>query len=74
MTYYRDTVALYDKFNHEIWDALYEDTESFGAPNVVALISTFGGADSVASDETFKNLLVWYMAERTARALLGGEW
>jgi hypothetical protein len=74
LTYYNDTVALYDKFNVEIWTALYEDAESFGAKNAIAFIADFGGADSVSDDDTFKNLLVWYMAERTAHELLGDDY
>lgn len=71
LTYYTETAALYDKFHDEIWDALYEDAQSFGSKNVIALIADFGGADNANDDDTFKNLLVWYMAERTARELLG---
>jgi hypothetical protein len=74
LTYYSDTVALYDKFHGEIWDVLYDEAESFGAPNVVAFIAGFGGADSVTGDDQFKNLLVWFMAEHVARELLGEDW
>jgi len=70
LTYYDETGELYDKYSEEIWDALYEDTENFGNKNVLELIASFGGADDVGSDEQFKNLLVWYMAERTAREIM----
>lgn len=71
LTYYRETTALYNKFADEIWDALAEDAQSFGEPNTLAMLSKFGGAGVVETDESFKNLLVWYMAERIARELVG---
>ena len=73
LTYYKDTVALYEKFDEEIWAALYEDAQSFGAPNVVQFIADLGGAKDVNDDAHFKNLLVWYMAERVARELTETE-
>ncbi len=66
LTYYKETCQLYDKFKEEIWDALEEDREDMGYKNIFELIATFGRADA-GSDEEFKNLLVWYMAERIAR-------
>lgn len=71
LTYYKDTVALYDKFHDEIWEALYEDAESMGHKNILEMLGTFGGAENVGTDEQFKNLLVWYMAERVATELIG---
>jgi hypothetical protein len=71
LSYYSDTIKLYDKYNEEIWDALYEDYESFGdSKHVLELISKFNIADNVNDDASFKNLLVWYMAERTAREIM----
>ena len=66
ITYYRDTVALYEKHAEEIWDALAEDAESMGLPHPLALIATFGGAGNVGSADQLANLLCWYMAERVA--------
>jgi len=65
ITYYRDTVALYDKFTDEIWDALYDEAEGNGQ-TILELIASFNGAKDVGSDDQFKNLLVWYMCERIA--------
>ena len=67
ITYYRDTVALYEAHESEIWDALAEDADDMGYPNPLALIATFGGAGNVGSDDQLRNLLCWYMAERVAR-------
>lgn len=66
LTYYSDTVALYDEFSEEIWEALYEDANDMGVAHPIDLIATFGGAKNVGSDAQFKNLMVWYMAERIA--------
>lgn len=66
ITYYKDTVSLYDKFTEEIWDALEEDRQEFGNNNILELIASFNGAKDVGSDSQFKNLLVWYYVERYA--------
>jgi hypothetical protein len=70
LTYYRDTVALYEEYEDEIWDALDEDYKSFGMKNSLELIASFGGAGDVGSNEQFQNLLTWYLAERTAREIV----
>lgn len=66
LTYYRDTVALYEAHEGEIWDALHEDAGEMGLDHPLALIATFGGAVNVGSQDQLANLLVWYMAERIA--------
>jgi hypothetical protein len=89
LTYYADTVALYERFTDEIWDALTDDAGNFGQASALvyaatlnraehvesALVyaATLNGAEHVESDHQFKNLLVWYMAERTAMYLVE-EW
>jgi len=67
LTWYADTAKLYEEYADEIWEALYEDADSFGSDSVLALIAGFGGAKNVGSAVQFENLLVWYMAERVAR-------
>jgi hypothetical protein len=74
LTYYRDTIALYNKFADEIWEALYEDAEAFGSPNIVAFIGEFKIANQITSAASFKNALVWYMAERIARQMVGEDY
>lgn len=68
LTYYRDTVALYDAHGPEIWEALAEDADAMGLAHPLALIASFGGAGNVYSAAQLANLLVWYMAERIASA------
>ena len=65
ITYYKDTIALYDQFADEIWEALTGDADSLGYDNPLALVASFNS--TAYSDAQFKNLLVWYMAERVAR-------
>ena len=75
LTYYSDTCKLYDRFADEIWDALWEDAQNFGFGynNVLQyIVDNFRNSD-VSSDAEFKNLLVWYMAERTAAEILGDD-
>ena len=70
LTYYRDTVALYDEFEDEIWNTLDEDYKEFGYKNSLELIGSFNGAYNVGGTDQFKNLLIWYLAERTARLIV----
>lgn len=67
LTYYSETCSLYARHKHQIWDALVEDADSMGYSSVTAMIADFNGAEQVVDATTFKNLLVWYMAERIAR-------
>jgi len=69
LTYYRDTVKLYDEHEEEIWDMLEEDRQALGSANIIEFVSGFGCAGQIQSSDTFKNALVWYMAERTAQEL-----
>lgn len=69
LTYYTETGELYDRHEEEIWTALEEDAENMGAENVLAFIATFGGAKDVQDLATFKNLMVWYLAERVANGI-----
>ena len=66
LTYYRDTRHLYDKFSDEIWEVLCEMDDG---DDVLNLIASFRGAGHAVSDTTFKNLLVWAVAEEYARRL-----
>lgn len=67
LTYYSDTSKLYDAHEDEIWEALSNDAEEMGSDSPLSLIASFGGASNVYNDSQFRNLLVWYMAERVAR-------
>lgn len=71
ITYTHDCVAVYDAFKEEIWDMLGEDAESLGHMHPLQFIATFNIASGVFSDESFKNLLVWYAVERIAYELEG---
>jgi len=73
LTYYSDTVKLYDRFADEIWDALWDDAQGAGYHNVLQFIVDNFKCSDVTDDAEFKNLLVWYMAERTAAEILGDD-
>ena len=73
LTYYQDTLALYDKFHDEIWEMLEKSYLDYGYKNALEMIASFGGAANVSNDEQFKNLLVWYAAENIARQLTETE-
>ena len=60
LIYYSDTLAFYDQFCDELHDVLASDIENFGeTPKYIA--------DALAIGCTsFKNALVWYVAESYA--------
>ena len=72
LTYTRDCVKLYDRFESEIWDALYDDASDFNGGNVPLFLASFTTAEQMTCGDTFKNMLVWYYAERLAM-IHGGE-
>jgi hypothetical protein len=67
ITYTRDTVKIFDRFGHEIWDMAVDDAESMGCKNVAEMIAGFGRADMLSGLDQFKNLMVWYACEKLAR-------
>lgn len=69
ITYTSDCVKIFDKFSDEIWDWAVEDSENLGYNNVLEFIATFRRNDMASSFDSFKNLLVWYAAEKVAREL-----
>ncbi len=66
LIYYSDTNNLYEKYSEDIWEMLYEDYQSHGSASCLELINSFSSVKDVNSDDQFKNLLVWYAAERIA--------
>ena len=74
LIYYHETTALYEQYRDDIWAMLEEDREEFGMQTCSELIASFNGAKDVASDEQYKNLLVWYLAERIAFEITQGEY
>jgi hypothetical protein len=67
LIYYSETTKLYRKFKDEIWDNLYDDANDYGC-TILEFVNNFKG--TVDSSATFENLLVWYMAEKTANNIL----
>jgi hypothetical protein len=66
LIYYEETSLLYDTYKDEIWEMLYNDSEESGSDNIISFISSFNSANNVTDEKTFKNLLVWYAAEKIA--------
>ena len=69
LTYTADCVELFERFADEIRDALNEDAESFGYDSPEAFVATFSRRDLLWSEDGRKNLLAWFMAERTAHEI-----
>ena len=69
LIYYCETSALYERYHDEIWGALYDDAQDFGYSNPLAFVADLGGSKDVATGGQFENLVVWHMAERTAREI-----
>ena len=73
LIYYHETTALYERYHRDIWHMLNQDAEDYGFRSPHELIATFRGMEDVYSDEQYKNLLVWYAAERIAREVTENE-
>ncbi len=73
LIYYSETTALYEQYHTDIWELLREDCDGQGHKSIPELIASFGGA-GVQTDEQFKNLLVWYAAEKIAFEITQGEY
>ena len=73
LIYYHETLALYERYHDGIWNMLFDDCENQGYKTIPEFIATFKGTD-VTDDSQFKNLLVWYAAERIAFDLTQGEY
>ena len=69
LTYTSDCVLLFERFQGEIRQALNEDTDTFGYDCPEAFVATFRRSDMLWSEDGRKNLLVWFMAERTAHEI-----
>lgn len=70
ITYTSDTVTIFDKFGHEIWDMAVEDANDFGSKNVCEMIAGFSRNDMIDGGlDQFKNLMVWYACEKVAREI-----
>jgi hypothetical protein len=69
LTYTSDCVELYDEYEAEIWELGREMAEDLGHKNTVELFAGFNRSDMLDDPDTFKNLLVWFIAEETARRL-----
>ncbi len=70
LIYYSETTQLYQEYKDDIWRMLAEDSELFGYNNILDLIATFTGKESVNNCDQFENLLVWYAAERIAHQVI----
>ncbi len=70
LAYYRETSALYDAYQEEIWAIVAEDAEASGNPNILAFIAAIKGAKQVTNEDTFKNFLLWYAVEKEAKAIV----
>ncbi len=69
LTYTSECVELFERFEEEIREALNEDAEAFGYESPEAFVATFSRSDMLWSEDGRKNLLVWYLAERTAHEI-----
>ena len=74
LIYYPETTALYNQYRDDIWDMLEEDRIQLGYQTCLELIASFNGAKNVGSENQYKNLLVWYAAERIAFEITQGEY
>ena len=69
LTYTSECVELFERFEGEIREALNEDTEAFGYESPEAFVATFRRSDMLWDEDSRRNLLVWYLAVRTAHEI-----
>jgi hypothetical protein len=70
ITYTCDAVCIFDRFEDEIWEMAVQDAGELGFKNACDMIASFTRADMIEQIDSFKNLMVWYACERTARELI----
>ena len=66
-------MELYERYQGEIRAALEEDAEEYGYDSPEALVATFQRSDMLWTEDGRRSLLVWYLAERTAREIVEGR-
>ena len=69
LTLTSECVELFERFQDEIREALNEDAEAYGFDSPEAFIATFRRSDMLWDEDSRRNLLVWYLAERTAHEI-----
>ena len=74
ITYYRDTVKIYNRFEDEIWEMAEQDAEDCGCKSVLEFFASLQGAHHADSPHTFKNLLVWYACEKIAHEITENQY
>lgn len=67
LTYYSDTVAIFEAHTGEIWDLLEEEAHQYGQEPLEFLGTLNGDPRGWVQ---FQNLLVWFAAETLARRIV----
>ena len=70
LTYYSETVKLFEEHKDEIFAKLAETTEEMGYDNIYILLASFNKDHMPWNYDQFANQLAWFMAEETAREIL----
>lgn len=66
LTFFHDTVKLYDRFEDELWEMLSRDASDLGYDNVCSMIGELPMGIQIDTSYEFKNFVVWYAAEQLA--------
>lgn len=70
LTYYRDTTALYNRFEEELWERLCELADAYGADGPVGWLNAHSKYGREATTPAqFKCAVVWAVAEHYAGGL-----
>lgn len=64
--YTNECVELYNRFEREIWEAMFEDAEEQGYSTPEQMLIGCKRSDMLSDYESSKTLKVWYMCERRA--------
>lgn len=70
LIYYKDTAALHDAYEDEMWDMLANDADAGGYHSAIDLIAALADLDTGME---LKNWITWYAAEQIAQEITGEE-
>jgi hypothetical protein len=66
LIYYSDTSKLYKKFESELWDHLFSESESHGYDSPLHFLASLNGAKNIGTGFQLEALIVHFAAESYA--------
>ena len=73
MSYYKDRVELYQKFESDIWKSVFDDAESQGENNHFSCLAQCSALNNMRDLRSLKIALVAYAAESICYAMANND-